>query len=138
LPTKTPEIVEASSSATYEEALLRLSQSGVEGVFFAPDPSAIAHGKVIAEQAIARRLPTMFQRRENVQAGGLMSYGADLVDQFRQATGYVERLLKGAKPADLPVEQLTRFEMTINARTAKSLGLTIPRRILQRADDVIE
>jgi putative ABC transport system substrate-binding protein len=133
-----PQIVEASSSATYEDALLRLSQSGVEGVFFAPDPSAIAHRKVIAEQAIARRLPTMFQRRENVQAGGLMSYGADLVDQFRQATGYLERLLKGAKPADLPVEQPTRFEMTINARTAKSLGLTIPPRILQRADDVIE
>jgi putative ABC transport system substrate-binding protein len=133
-----PQIVEASSSATYEDALLRLSQSGVEGVFFAPDPSAIAHRKVIAEQAVARRLPTMFQRRENVQAGGLMSYGADLVDQFRQATGYVERLLKGAKPADLPVEQPTRFEMTINAGTAKSLGLTIPPRILQRADDVIE
>jgi putative tryptophan/tyrosine transport system substrate-binding protein len=134
----TPQIIEASSAATYEEALLRLSQSGVEGVFFSPDPSAIAHRQVIGEQAIARRLPTMFQRRENVQAGGLMSYGADLVDQFRQATGYVERILKGAKPADLPVEQPTRFELSINVRTAKALGLTIPSKILARADELIE
>ncbi len=133
-----PRVVEASSDVTYEEAMLRLSQSGVEGVFVVPDPSALEHRKAIAEQAIARRLPTMFQRRENAEAGGLMSYGASLIDQFRQATGYVDRILKGARPADLPVEQPIKFEFVINLKTARALGLTVPPLLLARADEVIE
>jgi len=133
-----PQVVEASSAATYEEALVRLSQSGIDGVFFVPDASTSEHRSLIARQAIAHRLPTMFQRRENVEVGGLMSYGANLVDIFRQATGYVDRILKGARPADLPVEQPTTFELAINLKTAQALGRTISPSILARADKVIE
>jgi putative ABC transport system substrate-binding protein len=132
------QVVEASSAAQYVDALLRLSQGGVGGVFFVPDPSTLEHRAVIAEQAIARRLPTMFQRRENVAAGGLMSYGASLIDQFRQAAGYVDRILKGARPADLPVEQPTTFELVVNLKTARALGIALPRPVLARAQEVIE
>ena len=105
---------------------------------FVPDPSILEHRVVIAEQGKLHRLPTMFQRRENVLAGGLMSYGANLADQFRQATSYVERLLKGARPADLPVVQPERFELVVNRVTADTLGLAVPAALLARADEVIE
>jgi putative ABC transport system substrate-binding protein len=133
-----PQIVEASSGATYEEALLTLSQGGVEGVFFVPDPTALQHRRAIAEQAVARRLPTMFQRRESVEAGGLICYGASLVDQFQQASGYVERILRGTRAADLPVGQPTKFEFVINLKTAKVLGLAPSTSLLSRADEMIE
>jgi len=84
------------------------------------------------------RLPTIFARRENVEAGGLLSYGSSLPDQFRYAATYVDKILKGAKPADLPVEQATKFDLIVNLKTAKALGLTIPQSLLLRADEVIE
>jgi putative tryptophan/tyrosine transport system substrate-binding protein len=84
------------------------------------------------------RLPTMFQRRENVAAGGLMSYGPDLPDQLRQAAFYVDRILKGTKPVNLPVQQATKIELVINLNTAKALRLTIPPTLLGLADEVIE
>ena len=84
------------------------------------------------------RLPGMFQVRENIVAGGLMSYGASLPDLFRHGASYVHRILQGTKPADLPVEQPTKFEMVINLKTAKALGLTIAESFLLRADEIIE
>ena len=82
--------------------------------------------------------PTAFQRRENVEAGGLLAYGADNNDQFRQAAFYVDQILKGAKPADLPVLQPVKFELAVNRKTAKTLGLEVPPLLLARADEVIE
>jgi putative tryptophan/tyrosine transport system substrate-binding protein len=92
----------------------------------------------IAELGLRHRLPTFFSWRDHVEVGGLMSYGPDLSDLFRRAAIYVDKILKGAKPADLPVEQPTKFELVINLKTAKSLGLTIPPSLLARADQVIE
>jgi len=132
------QVSEATAVAEYETAFARFLDGGVQGAFFIPDASTGQHRKMIAEWAIAHRLPTMFQRRLNVDAGGLMSYGADLVGQFRQAASYVDRILKGAKPADLPVVQPEKFELVINRKTAKAIGIKIPQSILVRADKVIE
>ena len=91
----------------------------------------------IAARAIKARLPVMYERIESVEAGGLMSYGVNFADLDRRAAYYVDRILKGAKPADLPVEQPTKFELVINLNTAKQIGLTIPGNVLARADRVI-
>ncbi len=92
----------------------------------------------IADLAAKGRLPTMFNLTEYVDAGGLAAYGPSLRDNFRRAATYVDKILKGAKPADLPVEQPTRFELVVNLKTAKALGLTIPQSVLIRADQVIQ
>ena len=94
--------------------------------------------KEIAELATKSRLPTIYRERQHVEAGGLMAYGPDIPDLFRRAAIYVDKILKGAKPADLPVEQPTKFELVINLKTAKALGLTIPQTLLLRADEVIQ
>jgi putative ABC transport system substrate-binding protein len=92
----------------------------------------------LAQLALQYRLPTMFAARENVETGGLMSYGADRNDLIRRAALYIDKILKGAKPADLPVQQPTKFEFVINLQTARTLGLTVPPTLLARADEVIE
>jgi putative ABC transport system substrate-binding protein len=102
------------------------------------DPLIMNYRNQIFEFAANKRLPAIYGLREFVDAGGLMSYGAHLSDQFRRAAGYVDKILKGAKPADLPVEQPTKFELVINMKTARALGLTVPPMLLARADEVIE
>lgn len=97
-----------------------------------------AYRPIIVEFATKQRLPTMFGLRTDVEAGGLMSYSPSAVDSFRRAAYYIDRILKGAKPGDLPMEQPTKFELVVNLKTAKALGLTIPQSILLRADQVIE
>jgi putative ABC transport system substrate-binding protein len=130
--------VEARAAEDFVRAFAHLSAEGVNGVVLLADPLVIGHAKTIAELAQAARLPTAFQRYENVEAGGLMSYGSNLASQFRQATFYVDRILKGAKPSELPVEQPTKYYLVINQRTAKALGVTIPQTLLVAADEVIE
>jgi putative ABC transport system substrate-binding protein len=132
------QVVEARTSEEFERAFARLSAESVNGVVLLADPSVIEQSRKIAELAQAARLPTAFQRRENVDAGGLLSYGGNLNSQFRHAAVYVDRILKGAKRAELPVEQPTKFELVINLKTAKALGLTIPPSLLLKADQVIE
>jgi len=110
----------------------------VGAVIVLPSPMFVGEHKRIVELAAKNRLPAMYQVREFVDAGGLMSYGANLADLNRRSAAYVDRVLKGAKPADLPVEQPTKFEFIINLKTAKALGLELPATLLGSADEVIE
>jgi putative ABC transport system substrate-binding protein len=132
------QVVDARVPAEFEAAFAQLRQGGVQGVVMLADSSLIEHADAIATLAQQARLPTVFQRRESVQAGGLLSYGPSIRDAFRQAAGHVDRILKGARPADIPVEQPTKIELVINLKTAKALGLEVPWFLQQRADEVIE
>jgi ABC-type uncharacterized transport system substrate-binding protein len=133
------QVVNAGTLEEYERAFARLKIEGVNGVLLLQDPSNSGHqAKIIAELAQQHRLPTAFQNRENVAAGGLMSYGTDLNDQFRLAAFYVDRILRGEKPADLPVQLPTKFNLVINLKTAKAFGITVPPTLLAIADEVIE
>jgi len=108
------------------------------GALIAPgDPLVSNRPRMVADLALKYRLPTMMDIKEFVEAGGLLSLGLDLVDSYRRAATHVDKILKGASPADLPMEQPTKFEFVINLKTAKALGLTIPQALLQRADQVI-
>jgi ABC-type uncharacterized transport system substrate-binding protein len=132
------QVVDARLAAEFEAAFAQLRQGGVQGVVMLADSSLIEHAGAIAALAQQARLPTVFQRRESVEAGGLLSYGPNIRDAFRQAAGHVDRILKGVRPADIPVEQPTRIELVINLKTAKALGLEVPWFLQQRADEVIE
>jgi putative ABC transport system substrate-binding protein len=131
-------VVEAYTSEEYERSFARLSGESVKGVVLLADPSVIEQRLRIAEVAQAARLPTAFQLRENVEAGGLLSYGANINSQFQLAAFYVDRILRGAKPADLPVQEPTKIELVINLKTAKALGLSVPPTLLATADEMIE
>jgi putative tryptophan/tyrosine transport system substrate-binding protein len=110
---------------------------GTDGLLFLESPLFTTHRARLAELAARSRLPAIYGQREYVEVGGLMSYGTHFKDLYRRAAWYVDKILKGAKPGDLPVEQPTNFELVINLKTAKALGLTIPQSLLQRADQVI-
>src|SRR5262245_932071 len=130
------QVVNAGTLEEYERAFARLE--GVNGVLLLADPSNDAYASKLAELAQQYRLPTAFQLRNNVAAGALMSYGADNNDQFRLAAFYVDRILRGEKPADLPVQLPTKFVLAINLKTAKILGIEVPPTLLATADEVIE
>ncbi len=122
----------------YTNAFATISRTRPDALFVSWEPPAFVHRRLIVDFATRTRLPSTHYFRESVEAGGLMSYGPDFADLFRRAAGYVDKIIKGAKPADLPVEQPTKFELVINLKTAKALGLTIPQSILVRADQVIQ
>jgi putative ABC transport system substrate-binding protein len=130
----TLEILRADEIATAFDAL----KTRADALYVATDPLLFTHRVRINTLAVSARLPTIYNFRENVDAGGLLSYGANLPDLYRRAAAYVDKILRGAKPAELPVEQPTKFDLIINLSTAKALGLTIPPTILARADEVIE
>jgi ABC-type uncharacterized transport system substrate-binding protein len=120
-------------NGTFQTAI----KAGVNAVIVNRDALTASYSKQIGEQCIKHRLPSMNEDRAYVEAGGLMSYGTNDADQFKRAAYYVDKILKGTKPADLPIEQPTRFEFVINLKTAKQIGLTIPPNVLARADRVI-
>ncbi len=122
----------------YTNAFAKISRARPDALFVSWNPPAFVHRRLIVDFATQTRLPSTHYFRESVEAGGLMSYGPDLADLFRRAAGYVDKILKGAKPADLPIEQPTKFELVINLKTAKALGLTVPQSVLVRADEVIQ
>ena len=130
--------LEVQSPKEIEPALLAASKGRAQAVLINRTPVSAVHYARIAELAIKNRLPTMYADREFVEAGGLMSYGADYIFMYRRVAVYVDKILKGAKPADLPVEQPMKFELVINLKTAKQIGLTIPPNVLARADKVIK
>jgi putative ABC transport system substrate-binding protein len=119
-------------------AFVEMTRKRAQALFGAAGALTTEHRKTIVDLAARRRIPAMWGEREFVEAGGLMSYAVNFYDQVRRAATYVDKILKGVKPADLPVEQPTKFELVINLKTAKALGLTIPTSLLLRADEVIQ
>jgi putative ABC transport system substrate-binding protein len=121
-----------------ERSIAAFAQGSNGALIVTASTSAIIHRELITTLAARNKLPAVYYTRYWVAGGGLMSYGPDFRDQFRRAAGYVDRILKGEKPADLPVQQPTKYELVINLKTAKALGLTVPDSLLARADEVIE
>jgi putative ABC transport system substrate-binding protein len=131
--------VGVSTAADYDGAFATMAQDGVGAVLVhASTRTGRDNPRLLAELALKHRLPTIFGNRDNAVAGGLMSYAPDMNDQWRRAAVYIDKILKGAKPADLPVEQASKYQLVINSKTASALGLTIPPSILARVDEVIE
>jgi putative ABC transport system substrate-binding protein len=129
---------EIRAADDFERVFTALNKERLGGLYVLGGPLMNANQKRIVGFALKSRLPSVYIRRGFVDAGGLMFYGADLADSYRRAAIYVDKLLKGVKPADLPVEQPTKFELVINLKTAKQIGLTIPQKVLARADTVIK
>jgi putative ABC transport system substrate-binding protein len=130
--------VHAASREELEPAFREAARAGAGAMYVGGDPLTTSNRSQIAELALRHRLPTMFLFHRNVEAGGLMSYGTDLADLQRRSVEYVDRILRGARPADLPIAQPVKFDLVINLGTAKALGLKIPQSLLLRADRVIE
>jgi len=154
LPSSRPEVTELEGAARFlhvelfpaqvsradelEPTIRAIAEQRAGALLMVPGPIFTEYSHRIADLTDKLHLPAMCSRREHVQAGCLMSYGANYAAMYRRAAAYVDKILKGANPADLPVEQPTKFELVINLKTAKALGLTIPQSVLARADEVIE
>jgi putative ABC transport system substrate-binding protein len=130
--------VNMRDAAEIERGVTAFARSANGGLIVTASALAVFHSDLIISLAAQHKLPAVYFQRHFVIAGGLVSYGADLIDQFRRAASYVDRILKGEKPADLPVQAPTKYEMVINLKTAKALGLEVPQSLLARADEVIE
>jgi putative tryptophan/tyrosine transport system substrate-binding protein len=130
--------MEVSSSDRYESAFKEVIKARSSALAVMQDPLNVSNRKIIADLAEKNRLPAIYPRRDFVESGGLMSYGPDAVEPFQRAAVMVDKILKGTKPADIPVEQPTKFELVINLKTAKTLGLTIPPLVLMRAEKVVK
>ena len=130
--------VNVRDAAEIERAIAAFARSPNGGLIVTAGASASRHRDLIITLAARHKLPAVYFDRSFVAAGGLVSYGPDYIDQYRRAAGYVDRILKGEKPADLPVQAPTKYELVINLKTAKALGLTVPPSVLARADEVIE
>ena len=130
--------VNVRDAGEIERAVAAFARSSNGGLIVTASALAIVHRDLIITLAARHKLPAVYSERFFVAAGGLISYGPDYVDQYRRAAGYVDRILKGEKPADLPVQAPTKYELVINLKTAKALGLDVPPTLLARADEVIE
>ena len=130
--------VNVRDAAEIERAVAAFARSPNGGLIVTGSPLAAVHRDLIVTLAARHKLPAVYYERSFVAAGGLISYGPDFVHQYRHAAGYVDRILKGEKPADLPVQAPTTYELVINLKTAKALGLEVPATVLARADEVIE
>jgi putative ABC transport system substrate-binding protein len=128
----------ASTPEEFETALQSFVRSGVDALFVIAATVSYVHRRQLAALALKYRMPTMFAARDNVIAGGLMSYGPNYSDLHRRAAAYVDRILKGVPPSELPVEQASSYTLALNLKTAKALNLSIPPTLLARADEVIE
>jgi len=132
------QFVEARGPEDFDRAFSEMTRERAGALTVLSSSMFVNERRRLVDLAAKNRLPALYPTRESVDAGGLMSYGPDLADSFRRAATYVDRILKGAKPGDLPVEQPTKFELVINLKAAKALGLTIPPSLLGRADHVVE
>jgi len=130
--------VEVSRADAFERAFSELTTGRAEALMVVTSSLSFANRDQLASLALKHRLPSMYGPREYADAGGLMAYGQSNAERWRRAATYVDKILKGAKPGDLPVEQPTKFELVINLKTAKALGLTLPPSLLRRADEVIQ
>jgi putative ABC transport system substrate-binding protein len=134
----TVQALDVRASKDLDAAFSSLKRDRVDAVILGENTRFIADRRRIAELAVSNRLPMMTPAREFTEAGGLLSYGTEYLDLFRRAATYIDRILKGARPGDLPVEQPTKFELVVNLKAARALGVTIPQFLLQSADQVIE
>jgi putative ABC transport system substrate-binding protein len=130
--------IDVRDAPEIERAITAFARSANGGLVVTGSALAVTHRETIAALAARHKLPAVYSGRFYVTVGGLLSYGPDFLDQFRQAAGYVDRILKGEKPADLPVQAPTKYELVLNLKTAKALGLDVPASVLARADEVIE
>ena len=132
------DVLEARTPGEIREAFATMVKRRSEAAIVLADPMFVREASYLVQLAAEQRRPVMYGLREVVVAGGLMSYGASFTDLFRRAATYVDKILRGARPSDLPVEQASKFELVINLKTAKAPGLTIPQSLLVRADELIQ